>query len=234
MEQESFAAPTAHGPIEALGDGLWSVRGTFRMGPGLVISRTMTIARAPDGLVVFNAVRLRDDALLDALGRVAHVVKLGDAHGLDDPFYVQRYGATFWSFDGAAHPAFPKQRTLGPDSPLPGAQVYRFASVRRVEGAVWLPGEGGTLVTCDAIQHHVDLEGTSWFARVMTPLLGFKGGVIVPKMWRKVQAVHGARVREVLAPVLSRPFERLVTAHGPAVRGGASVMVERAIAAAST
>jgi hypothetical protein len=53
-----------------------------------------------------------DDGLLDRLGHVRNVVKLAEGHGHDDPFYVARTGATFWSLDGAKHPALARDRTL--------------------------------------------------------------------------------------------------------------------------
>jgi hypothetical protein len=49
----------------------------------------------------------------------------------------------------------------------------------------------------------------------MTPLLGFKGGVIVPKMWRKYQKLSGEAVRNALRPILEHSFSVLSTGHGP-------------------
>jgi hypothetical protein len=101
------------------------------------------------------------------------------------------------------------------------------------ECALWVPAGGGTLITCDALQNHDGSEQyASWFARIMTPLLGFKGGVIVASMWRKHRKVAGARIREVLAPLLERRFENLVTGHGPPVIGGAHELARAAIDAA--
>ena len=94
---------------------------------------------------------------------------------------------------------------------------------------VFLTG-GGTLVSCDALQNHADTEGSSFFARVMTPLMGFKGGVIVASMWRRFQKLQGAAVASTFAPVLERSFENLVTGHGPAVVGGADGLVRAAVA----
>lgn len=39
----------------------------------------------------------------DALGRVAHVVKIGSLHGRDDAFYEAHYRATFWAAAGMVH-----------------------------------------------------------------------------------------------------------------------------------
>jgi hypothetical protein len=57
-------------------------------------------------------------ARLDALGRVANVVKLGSLHGRDDAFYKARYEATFW-----AAPGMVDEHGLVTDRELrPGAQ----------------------------------------------------------------------------------------------------------------
>ena len=37
------------------------------------------------------------------LGTVEHVVKIGGFHGIDDPFYVDRYKPTLWALPGATH-----------------------------------------------------------------------------------------------------------------------------------
>jgi hypothetical protein len=83
------------------------------------------------------------------------------------------------------------------------------------------------------VQNHVDGEHTSFLARVMTPLMGFKGGVIVAPMWRNIQKVKGAQVTAALAQVSALSFANLVTGHGPAVVGGADAIVRGAIERAS-
>lgn len=225
---DTFAAPTPHGPILPVVDGVRAVRGTFRMGPGLVISRTMTLVDVgADGVAVINSVRLLPEAEAALGRRVTDVVKLSDAHGLDDPYYVKTFGAAYWALAGATLKRLPRDRTLGPESPIPGARVLSLPTAAGCEGALWLPHGGGTVITCDAVQNHVDTDGASWFARVMTPILGFKGGVIVPKMWRKTHRVKVAS--EALAALRAERFENLVTAHGPPVIGGADALVRAAI-----
>lgn len=56
------------------------------------MNRNMVIVKSGDELALINPVRLSDAALsqLDALGNVRHVLRLGDFHGLDDRFYVDR------------------------------------------------------------------------------------------------------------------------------------------------
>jgi hypothetical protein len=101
------------------------------------------------------------------------------------------------------------------------------------ECGVWLPQGGGTLVATDALQNHADQEHSSLLGRIMTPLMGFKGGVIVAPMWRKYQRLSGAQVSQALSRALERRFANLITGHGPAVIGGAEELVRAAITRAA-
>lgn len=234
MTQHPAAMP--HGPLTRVADGVHIVRGTYRMGPGVVINRTMTVLEGPDGLVVINPIRLDEagEAALAKLGAVKHLVKISDSHRLDDPYYVSRFMPTFWTLPGAQIGSLTSDRTLGPDSPIPGATVVRYGKTAGwIEAGFMTPLGGGTLVTCDAVQNHVDTDGLSLMAKLVTPLLGFKGGVIVPKVWRRYHKVAGTQVRDTLGALESLAFENLVAGHGPAVVGGASARVRDAIAKAS-
>ncbi len=233
---KDFPAALPHGPLTRIADGVHTVRGGFRFGPGMVISRTMTVIEGPDGLIVTNPVRQTEEgeAELSKLGTVKHLIKISDSHDLDEPYYVSRYSPRFWTLPGAKIGALVSEATLGPDSPVPGAIVVRYGRTEGwLEVGYFVPYGGGTLVTCDAIQNHVDTEGVSLAARAMTSLMGFKGGLIVPRMWRKYQRVPGPRVREVFAPLDTLAYENLVPGHGPAVVGGAAGKVREAIAVAS-
>lgn len=232
----SFPEALAHGPITRVVDGVHCVRGSFRMAPGMTIGRTMTIVEAPDGLVILNAIRLstEGEAALGALGEVRHLIKLSDSHGIDEPYYVDRFTPETWVVRGSRSTRIASKHALGPESPIPGASVIEFPGTSGwTECALWIPNAGGTLITCDALQNHCDAEGASLMARLMTPLLGFEGGVIVAPMWRKQQKVSGEGVRRALAGLLERPFANLITGHGPAVVGGASKLARVAIDQAS-
>ena len=215
-------------------DGVYSVRSGFRMGPGVVISRTMTIVQADDGLVLLNAARLSDEghAELEHIGPIKHLIKLSDSHGIDEPYFIDRYKPEVWTLEGVRQIA--STRRLGPDSPLRDARVVEFPGISGWrECAYWVPNGSGTLIACDALQNHADTEGTSLLARVITPLMGFKGGLIVAPMWRKYQKVAGAQVGAAFAPTLELPFANAVTGHGPAFVGGAKAQVSAAVQRAS-
>jgi hypothetical protein len=222
-----------HGPITRVVDGIYVVRGSFQMGPAMRIGRTMTVVEQSGGLVVLNAIRLsaEGESELERLGPVRHLVKLSDSHGIDEPYYASRYKPEVWALEGAKlGEGLTATKQLGPACPIEGGVVLQYPGATGWrECALWLKNGGGTLITCDALQNHVDSEGASLLGRVMTSLLGFKGGVIVAPMWRKYQKLSGAGVRSALAQVAARGFENLATGHGPAIAGGADGYVRDAI-----
>lgn len=227
-----FPAVLPHGPLTRVADGVFTVRGTFRMGRVMTISRTMTVLDAGAGLVVLNAIRLSEFALskLDALGRVTHLVKLSDSHGVDEPFYIDRYAPQVWALPGARLTEGATSSLLAGEGPIAGGAVIDLSlATRWRESAYWVPLAGGTLVTCDAIQNCADTEGASVMFRLFGSVLGFKGGVIQPPMWRRLQKLPASLMGEVLGGMLPLSFENLVTGHGPPVIGGADALVRAAI-----
>ena len=103
-----FTPLMPHGEIETVFDDVFFVTGTSRPnfgGEQWQFSRNMTILRENGALTLVNTVRLDEAGLetLDGLGRVVNVVKIGGFHGIDDPFYVDRYGAKLWALPGMQH-----------------------------------------------------------------------------------------------------------------------------------
>jgi hypothetical protein len=237
MTRTSFPEALPHDSITKVADGVYAVRGGFRMGPGMRISRTMTILEGDDGLVLFNAIRLTEqgEAELGKLGVVKHLIKLSDSHGVDEPYVIERYHPEVWAVEGAKlRSGTSATRRLEGHGPVAGGKVLAFPGTSGwTEVAYLAPRGGGTLVSCDALQHHVDLEHTSFLARVLTPPMGFKGGLIVASMWRKYQKVRGEEVRRAFAEVMEHPFANLVTGHGPPITGGADQLARQAVASAS-
>ena len=74
---------------------------------------------------------------------------------------------------------------------VPGGVVEISGTAGGSEVALWRPPGGGTLITCDALQNHADGPHTSTLTRVLGPLAGFGGGVIVAKVCRLRQRLRG-------------------------------------------
>jgi hypothetical protein len=160
----NFHEAMPHGGIHEILKDVFFVTGTMKnefFGSMWQFNRNMTVVRQDGELTIFNSVRLNDEGLaeLDKLGKVTNVVRLGDMHGVDDPFYVDRYNATFWAL-----PAMKLQEGLtlgkplveGGEMPLIDASLFEFKTVKRPECIVRLDRDGGVMIACDSLQNWVE------------------------------------------------------------------------------
>jgi hypothetical protein len=151
-----------HGKINEVLKNVFFVTGTMKnefFGSMWQFSRNMTIVKEGEQLTLLNSVRLNEEGLaeLDKLGKVVNVVRLGDMHGVDDPFYVNRYNATFWAL-----PTMSVQKELtitplqeGGELPLKDCSLFEFKTVKRPECILRLNREGGIMIACDSLQNWV-------------------------------------------------------------------------------
>lgn len=159
MREFQHAMP--HGSIEEVFPDVFCVTGTMRnefFGSMWQFSRNMTIVRESRRLTIVNSIRLDDEglAVLDALGKVVNVVRIGDMHGIDDPFYVDRYQATFWALPGMRIQDglnVDKVLAAGGEMPFADASLFEFKTTKRPEAILHLHREGGILIACDSLQN---------------------------------------------------------------------------------
>lgn len=221
-----YPKATPHGPIEELAHDVFWVQGSFVMGAGMRITRNMTIVRSGQELTVITAVRLSPEgqAELDRLGKVRHVVKIGRAHGVDDPYFIDHYGATYWAVDGGARSIdrTPHQIMRADNLPFADAELFQFRDAKEPEAALLVKRGGGILVTCDAVQHWPDARGCSPLARVVTRVIGLrKRPAQMAPLWRKTMAPEGGDLKNDFERLVNLPFEHLIGGHGRPLVGGA-------------
>jgi hypothetical protein len=150
-----------HGPIQKVFPDVFHVTGTMRaefFGSMWQFNRNMTIVRDGRDLTLINTVRLDDTGLaaLDALGTVKNVVRIGDMHGVDDRFYVDRYHAKFWALPNMRiGEGLTVDRTLseGGEMPFSNCSVFEFKTTARPECILRLDREGGIMIACDSLQN---------------------------------------------------------------------------------
>jgi len=234
-------APRAHPPAlphgelrEVLPD-IFFVTGTIRM-PGplpVSFSRNMTVVREGQRLVLINALRLDDEGLksLDALGKVTDVIHLAAFHGMDDPFYKERYGAKVSVVKGQRYVSgfntSASETYFTPDAeldtttnlPLAGARAYVLSGTPP-EGLLLLErkGEGGVLVSGDCLQNWQTTDRYfSLAGRLALRAMGFIKPHAIGPAWRK----QTKPPLSDLLGILDLPFEHVLPAHGSAVIGDA-------------
>ena len=212
-----------HGKIEEVFPDIHFVTGTSRPNFGGVayqFSRNMTIVREADTLTLINTVRLDDGGLaaLDSLGKVANVVKLGEFHGMDDAFYLERYGAKQWALPGAVHfagHATDAELTVGGPMPIGDASLFVFETSNQPEGLLRLDREGGILISCDSLQNWAVAD--DYFDEETVERMGAVGFIqpanIGPGWVRssEPEASDFARLKQLT-------FRHLLPAHGTPIR----------------
>ena len=124
-----------HGQIEKLYQGVFLLHGSIKMGPAIEMNRNMVILQSGSDLTLINPVQMTEEGLasLDALGEVKNVLRLGDFHGLDDTFYLDRYKCTFWAQSGQETYKEPRPTTeINSDtvSPFPNSEFFIFETAR--------------------------------------------------------------------------------------------------------
>jgi hypothetical protein len=161
---KNYQEAMPHGPIQEIFKDVFFVTGTMRnefFGSMWQFSRNMTVVRENGNLTIINSVRLKDEALaeLDRLGKVINVVRIGDMHGVDDPFYVDRYQAKFWAMPGMRVQeglTVDKELREGGEMPFGDCTLFEFKTVARPEGILRLDREGGIMIACDSLQNWVE------------------------------------------------------------------------------
>lgn len=228
-----FPPALPHGELREIFPGVHLVTGTVAMPGPLPVrfSRNMTVVRQGERLVLINSVRLdeRGLAALDALGKVTDVLRLAANHGMDDPFYKDRYAAKVWAVRGqrytagfntsAAQTYFTPDLEMDATTPLPlaGARLYVIDS-QPPEGLLLLDRDGGIAIPGDCLQHWHEADSYfSWLGKHMMRAMGFIRPHNIGPGWLK----QGKPPREQLRAILKLGFTHVLPAHGAPVLGEA-------------
>ncbi len=224
--------------VEVLPD-LFVVTGTMKLGGPMRFGRNMTVVRQGERLILVNTVRLDGNGLaaLDKLGKVTDVIRIAGNHGMDDPFYADRYGAKVWMVKGQRYVGgfkhgapdvyFDAAVEMDTTTPLPidGAKLVIIDS-RPPEGLLLLPHHGGTIISGDCFQHWAEPDAyTSGVAKVVMKVMGFIKPHNIGPAWLKKCKPPADQLR-ALADL---GFANVLTAHGASVVGNGVTLYRPAI-----
>ena len=234
-----------HGEFDKVFEGIWFIRGGIKM-PMMMpmkIGRSMTVVAGDNGeLTIFNSMRLSEEGLrsLDALGRVANIVRIGGFHGRDDAFYKDRYGARVFAIEGQR---YVREMDNGNDKfteylqpdvwlnersnlPIADAKLKIFSSSNPPEGVVLLQRQGGILISGDSLQHSPQPDEYFNFpAKLMMKKFCFFKPHNVGPGWLQFAKPKASDVRSVM----DLDFEHVLPGHGKPVIGGAKEHYRTAI-----
>lgn len=231
---DPFPPAQPQDPIVELMPDLFLVRGSTTFGPGR-ISRNMVVIRHEDQLSLIGAVRMPPEAetQLQALGKVAHVIRLCSGHGLDDAYTVERFGAKFWAADDTQMVyADPKPDVIfdeGHELPVGPTTVVRFRGILGSEVALVWHQNDGVAITADALQHYDDWHRFNFGGWLFTRLSGFVPGTVVGPMWRRLLSYDDGLLRASFDRLLETQFQHAVALHGTFVGKDARVRISEAV-----
>ena len=228
-----YPQPTAHDPIEMLFENVYWVHGSVRVGPGMIMNRNMLIVKSAKQLTLINPVRLNneEEKKLLALGDITVVMRLGDFHGLDDQYYVDKFNAQFWCQQGQSTYKTPVADTIiseGTQPNIPNSQFFIFSSAIYPEAALLLK-DCGLLITTDSIQYLSDWSYTTAFTKLMLKLMGFKLGLIIGKPWIKRVTPKGGSLLNDFEALLKLDFKHIVAAHGTPLKNSAKEQLQHTV-----
>ena len=223
-----------HDPIERIAEEVFMVRGCMDMNRLMRISRNMAIVRHEGALTLVDPVRLTPtgEKELTSLGDVKQILRLGPFHGMDDAYYVDRFGAKLWCQPGGKaykQPSIDVELSAGCQLPFPDAELIPFQGTRQPESVLLLKRGKGLLLTCDAIQHYGDYRHNGLLARMLMPFIGFPKTTLIGPIWLKYMTPHGASLRPDFERLLGLDFDSLLSAHGSFLRTGAKEALRAAI-----
>ena len=226
MGAHTFPGVMPHGHIEEVFDDVFVLTGTVDFWPMFRVTRNMVIIRQDEELSLVNSIRLApaEEAQLDKLGTVRNLFKLGSSHGMDDPYYVQRYRPTVWAHRDASHRGSVQTDKALNDASLPfDGNPFVFEKSVRPECALVIERSGGILISCDSVQNWNDFEGCSLPARGFLKAFEFAGPANVGPKWRQAMEPRGDTFESDFERLLEHDFRHLISAHGAPLRGSAKV-----------
>lgn len=194
-------------------------------------SRNMIIIRDNGKLSLINTVRLDDQglAVLDTLGEVNNVIRIGAFHGRDDAFYLDRYHAKLWALKemkDANKRVTDMQLVPNGQMPVPDCSIFIFETSKHPEGILHIAQHGGILITCDSIKNW--LAADKFFSPETAKLYeeqGFFGAASISTVWKQACDVKPAD----FARLKTLEYHHLLSAHGEPLLNNAYELVSKAI-----
>jgi hypothetical protein len=228
-----YAAARPHDPIEEIAPDVFMVRGGMKMNPLVSISRNMAIIRHDGELTLVNPIRLtaQGERELIELGTVKRLIRLGCYHGIDDPYYVDTFGAEMWRQPGGDSYPEPKptvELTENMALPFPDAELFLFRGLNHPEGALLIKRGGGLLLTCDSVQHYGDYRHVTFYMRFMMPRIGFPKTTLIGPLWLTGMVPEGLNIKAEFDRLLEWDFDSLLSAHGSLRKTGAKAALREA------
>jgi hypothetical protein len=239
-----------HGPLENVFPDVWVVKGGSKLPLPIPvrITKTMTIIRNPktNELTLVNAMTVSAALLaeIESLGAIKNILTVGGAHGKDDGFYKDRYGARVYDVEGHQY-----VRKLGPAGnknevymeadvhlteksklPLPNAELKLIRTNGTPEGVLYLNDAGGILITGDSLQNIPKPDDyVNFLAKIILKKKGFFHAYNVGPAWLENAMPDTSDLKSIF---LDSEYANVIPGHGDPVLGGAKEKYRPSVEAA--
>jgi len=219
LDPSKYPAALPHESIEQIFPEVFLVHGSARVGPGMRMNRNMIIVRHNGALTAISPVRIdaAAESELDRLGKLTNVIRIGYYHGVDDRYYVDRYGAEFWCQTRSDY--YPEPQPTRPLDenivlPIEPTELFLFKETRFPEAAILLKVHGGLLITCDSLQHWTDWSYCTLLSKMVIKMFGFSLRTLIGSFWLKSMTPKGGSLKPDFDRLLKLEFKHLIGAHG--------------------
>lgn len=211
-----------HGPLEALADNLWRVKGAV---PRMSLERVMTVVRRSDGLLIHSAIWMDEQRMheLEALGEPKFLVVPNQGHRLDAPKYKALYpNLKIFAPRGGRRAIEEKVPVDGTYEDFPHDSVVTLETLPGVgeqEGVMHVhSADGLSLVFNDLVMNmdrRKDLLGL-----LFTTLMGSAPGPRISRLSRLMFVKDKNILRDRLEALAALPhFTRLIVSHDAVAEG---------------
>ena len=215
-----------HKDIELVTQNIYELRGTMKLFGLFQYSRNMHIIKVNNELALINPIRVDSKTLtkIAELGQIKHIYKIGELHGVDIPFYMDRFEPKLWALrNDKSIKDLRVSEYLDEFDKLPfcSSRVSIIASSKIAEAILIYPGGEGSLISCDAFVNMKEDPMANWLTRNLTKLLP-KPCLVGPN-WIKFAKPE----KQELISILDNNFCNLLTAHGDCILGDAKEKLTR-------
>lgn len=184
--------------MEAIGDGIWQVRGpSLRLPGGVKIPSRSTVLRLEHGdLLVYSPIAEMPG--VDELGSVTHIVEPSRYHHL---------------FVGAARSRWPDASVhqCGFGAVDPTVEAVHIDGVPKIDEVVLFHRPSGTLVVADLF---FNMTAENWMSRIAFAVTGVGGDRVAQSREWNWACKDKAAARASMKQVLALPIQRVAFCHG--------------------
>jgi hypothetical protein len=226
---------TPHGPLERLGENLYTVTGTMKMPLGTFTRRMTVVKLKGDRLAIYSAIALAEPAMkeIEALGTPTFLIVPSAIHRLDVLPWKERYPKILVVAPEGAREEVNKVLRIDATMAMLGDPRVSLDTVpgteRRELSMVVETETGKTLIVNDLIFNFPKMKG---LAGMGLKLLGFgPGHPTIPKLVKKKLVANDGEMRKQLrAWAELAGLERILVAHGPPIDNARETLLELAAA----